>query len=75
MTRGKGCKREVTVFGNFDKLSVAWLLSLPGPVTGPSSKACDESMADHLCLPPVAALPLSSEHACDVGVPPSPCET
>ena len=43
--------RPVTVFQNFDKLSGAWLLSLPGPDTGLSSSVFVETMAAHLCLP------------------------
>ena len=43
--------RPVTVFQNFDKLSGAWLLALPGPETGLSSKVFSEAMAAHLCLP------------------------
>ena len=42
--------RPVTVYPNFDKLSGAWLLSLPGPNTGiPTALFC-EAMAAHLCL-------------------------
>ena len=48
--------RPVTVFGNFDKLSGAWLLSLPGPVTGLSSQVFAESLAAHLCLASPAVL-------------------
>jgi hypothetical protein len=43
--------RPVTVYQNFDKLSGAWILALPGPDTGISSKAFTEAMASHLCLP------------------------
>ena len=43
--------RPVTVFQNFDKLSGAWLLALPGPETGLSSKIFSEAMAAHLRLP------------------------
>ena len=43
--------RPVTVFQNFDKISGAWLLSLPGPDTGLSSPVFREAMAAHLCLP------------------------
>ena len=42
--------RPVTVFPNFDKLSGAWLLSLPGPSTGLSTPVFSEAMAAHLCL-------------------------
>ena len=43
--------RPVFVYQNFDKLSGAWILALPGPDTGISSKAFTEAMASHLCLP------------------------
>ena len=43
--------RPGTVFQNFDKISGAWLLSLPGPDTGLSSAVFSEAMAAHLCLP------------------------
>ena len=43
--------RPVTVYQNFDKLSGAWLLALPGPDTGLSSSVFVEAMAAHLCLP------------------------
>ena len=43
--------RPVTVYQNFDKLSGAWILALPGPDTGISSKVFTEAMASHLCLP------------------------
>ena len=43
--------RPVTVYPNFDKLSRAWLLALPGPHTGLTSKVFAEAMAAHLCLP------------------------
>ena len=42
--------RPVTVFQNFDKLSGAWLLALPGTSTGLSSSVFAEAMAAHLCL-------------------------
>ena len=48
--------RPVTVFQNFDKLSGAWLLALPGPETGLSSKIFSEAMAAHLCLPSPAVV-------------------
>ena len=43
--------RPVTVFPNFDKLSGAWLLALPGSVNGLSATVFAETMAAHLCLP------------------------
>ena len=43
--------RPVTVFQNFDKISGAWLLALPGPDNGLSSPVFSEAMAAHLCLP------------------------
>ena len=48
--------RPVTVFQNFDKLSGAWLLALPGPDTGLSTKVFSEAMAAHLCLPSPAVV-------------------
>lgn len=43
--------RPTTVFRNFDKLSGAWLLAVPGPQSGLSSRVFGEAMAAHLCLP------------------------
>ena len=43
--------RPATVYPNFDKLSGAWLLALPGSSTGLSSSVFSEAMAAHLCLP------------------------
>ena len=43
--------RPVTVYQNYDKISGAWLLALPGPDTGLSSSVFSEAMAAHLCLP------------------------
>ena len=43
--------RPVTVYPNFDKLSGAWLLALPGSSTGLSSPVFVEALAAHLCLP------------------------
>ena len=43
--------RPVTVFQNFDEISGAWLLALPGPDNGLSSPVFSEAMAAHLCLP------------------------
>ena len=48
--------RPVTVYQNFDKLSGAWLLALPGPDTGLSSTVFSEAMAAHLCLPSPAVV-------------------
>lgn len=42
--------RPVTVFPNFDKLSGAWLLALPGPKTGLSTAVFAEAMTAHLCV-------------------------
>ena len=42
--------RPFTAFQNFDKMSGAWLLSLPGPSTGLSTSVFVEAMAAHLCL-------------------------
>ena len=43
--------RPATVYPNFDKLSGAWLLALPGSSTGLSSPVFTEAVAAHLCLP------------------------
>ena len=48
--------RPVTVFQIFDKMSGAWLLALPGPDTGLSSKVFSEAMSAHLCLPSPAVV-------------------
>jgi hypothetical protein len=53
---GDRLARPVTVFQNFDKLSGAWLLALPGPDTGLSAKVFTEAMAAHLCLPSPAVV-------------------
>ena len=49
-------QRSLTVFQNFNKLSGAWLLALPGPDTGLSAKVFTEAMAAHLCLPSPAVV-------------------
>ena len=43
--------RPVLAWPQFDKLSSAWLLSLPGPHTGLASSVFTEAMCAHLCLP------------------------
>ena len=48
--------RPATVYPNFDKLSGAWLLALPGSNTGLSSPVFAEAVAAHLCLPSPAVL-------------------
>ena len=48
--------RPATVYQNFDKLSGAWLLALPGSSTGLSSPVFAEARAAHLCLPSPAML-------------------
>ena len=48
--------RPATVYPNFDKLSGAWLLALPGSSTGLSSPVFCEAVAAHLCLPSPAVL-------------------
>ena len=44
------------MFQNFDKLSGAWLLALPGPDTGLATKVFAVAMAAHLCLPSPAVV-------------------
>ena len=46
--------RPVVAYPQFDKLSTAWKLSLPGPVNGMASRVFQEVMASHLCLPSLA---------------------
>ena len=43
--------RPVMAWPQKDKLSSAWLLSLPGPFNGLSSAIFSESMCSNLCLP------------------------
>ena len=48
--------RPVTAYQNFDKLSGAWLLALPGSMNGLSSAVFAESLCAHLCLPSPAVM-------------------
>ena len=43
--------RPVLVWPQLDKLSSAWLLSLPGPHTGLPTSLFSEAVCSHLCLP------------------------
>ena len=43
--------RPVTAYPNFDKLSGAWLLALPGSTNGLSAAVFAEVLSAHLCLP------------------------
>ena len=43
--------RPVLVWPQKDKLSSAWLLALPGPVTGLTSPIFSEAVCSSLCLP------------------------
>ena len=43
--------RPVLVWPQLDKLSTAWLLTLPGPHTGLSAAVFSEATCAHLCLP------------------------
>ena len=43
--------RPVTAYLNFDKMSGAWLLALPGSMNGLSSTVFAEAVCAHLCLP------------------------
>jgi hypothetical protein len=47
---------DLSLSQNFDKLSGAWLLALPGRDTGLSAKVFTEAMAAHLCLPSPAVV-------------------
>ena len=51
---GNRAARPVLAYPQFDKLSTAWKLSLPGPTTGLSSPVFKEVIALHLCLPSLA---------------------
>ena len=42
--------RPTTAYPQFDKLSTAWKLSLPGPTNGLTTPLFQEVMAMHLCL-------------------------
>ena len=48
--------RPVTAFQNYDKTSGAWILALPGSLTGLSNSIFSEAMAAHLCLASPAVL-------------------
>ena len=48
--------RPVTAYPNFDKLSGAWLLALPGSTNGLSAAVFAEVMSAHLCLPSQAVV-------------------
>ena len=48
--------RPVTAYPNLDKLSGAWLLSLPGSTNGLSAPVFAEAMSAHLCLPSPAVV-------------------
>ena len=45
--------RSVIAYGQFDKISTAWELSLPGPTTGLTSPVFTEVVAMHLLLPSI----------------------
>ena len=45
--------RPVIAYGQFDKISTAWELSLPGPTTGLTSPVFTEVVAMHLLLPSI----------------------
>ena len=54
---GDQAARPVLAYPQFDKLSTAWKLSLPGPTNGLTTQVFKEVMAQHLCLPsPVCSL-------------------
>ena len=50
--------RPVLVWPQLDKLSSAWLLSLPGPHTGLPTSVFSEAVCSHLCLPSPACAQL-----------------
>ena len=50
--------RPVRAYPQFDMLSTAWKLSLPGPTNGLTTPVFQEVMAMHLCLPSLACKPI-----------------
>ena len=50
--------RPVRAYPQFDKLSTAWKLSLPGVTNGLTTPVFKEVMAMHLCLPSPACQPI-----------------
>ena len=50
--------RPVRAYPQYDKLSTAWKLSLPGVTNGLSTPVFHEVMAMHLCLPSPACQPI-----------------
>ena len=48
--------RPVTAYPNLDKLSGAWLLTLPGSTNGLSAPVFAEALSAHLCLPSPAVV-------------------
>ena len=55
--------RPVRAYPQFDKLSTAWKLSLPGPSNGLSSPVFKEIIAQHLCLPSPACASVQGQRA------------
>ena len=60
---GDQAARPARAYPQFDKLSTAWKLSLPGPVNGLSSPVFKEVMAQHLCLPSLACAAIIGQRA------------
>ena len=59
--------RPVRAYPQFDKLSTAWKLSLPGPTNGLTTRVFQEVMAMHLCLPSLACKPILGQPVGELG--------
>ena len=59
--------RPVRTYPQFDKLSTAWKLSLPGVTNGLTAPVFQEVMAMHLCLPSPACQPMLGQPVGDRG--------
>ena len=65
---GDQAARPVLAYPQFDKLSTAWKLALPGPTMGMSSPVFKEVMAQHLCLPSLACSSIVGQRVGATGV-------
>ena len=55
--------RPARAYPQFDKLSTAWKLGLPGPTNGLTTPVFREVMAQHLCLPSPACSSILGQRA------------
>ena len=55
--------RPARAYPQFDKLSTAWKLGLPGPTNGLTTPVFREVMAQHLCLPSPACASILGQRA------------